>query len=227
MLQKGERKCRICGVTLTSENWFSSYQKYSNYVCRTCDHKRGETTRRKHAQRTCPNCQSIFISNSYNQVFCSTKCGKTYRGLHVIGQPCRKCGEILTINNISGMGKTGQQICKNCRRNWMRERVIYSLDGQHRQIFCGLHKRLYPLDGCCEICNEKAIHLGYHHWDDQNPSKGLWMCGSCHWLCNYTDRLEKWNYKQNLEKYLFLRRIMDQGLDNNGQNRTTLDSSGM
>lgn len=49
----------------------------------------------------------------------------------------------------------------------------------------GLTKR--PYTGSCELCGAKQCNLTsglkklhYHHWDDNTPSIGLWLCGDCH-----------------------------------------------
>lgn len=47
-------------------------------------------------------------------------------------------------------------------------------------------KRDYPKDRKCELCgaegkNKRRIDpLDYHHWDDKNISKGMWLCQKCH-----------------------------------------------
>ena len=49
------------------------------------------------------------------------------------------------------------------------------LDGKWR----GLSKRLYP--GHCELCGKSVnSYLHYHHWDDNEPSIGMWLCAQCH-----------------------------------------------
>lgn len=61
----------------------------------------------------------------------------------------------------------------------------------------GLHKRPYP--NFCEICGvERVIRLHYHHWDDINPSRGIWICAYCHRLVEF---FEKGLIDFYLEKY--------------------------
>lgn len=56
---------------------------------------------------------------------------------------------------------------------------------QHIIKYGGLNKRikvdkpLYPADGKCLICN-KLRGLEFHHWEDNNPSDGMWICPGCH-----------------------------------------------
>lgn len=52
------------------------------------------------------------------------------------------------------------------------------------RVIRGLHKR--PYTNYCEICKvwrEKGLH--YHHWDDHNPSRGIWVCAYCHRLLEF------------------------------------------
>lgn len=68
----------------------------------------------------------------------------------------------------------------------------------------GLKKRKWT--GYCEVCGRENIQLDYHHWDNNNLSKGLWVCvNPCHLLCELVD-------KGNLslaQVYLKLKRCLD------------------
>ena len=80
--------------------------------------------------------------------------------------------------------------CKSCRvveqRRYWREKGKFNLTSSRRtrlsqgkKSIYGLNKRPYP--DYCEICSvhmEKGLH--YHHWDQKNPSKGMWVCPNCH-----------------------------------------------
>jgi len=54
-----------------------------------------------------------------------------------------------------------------------------------------LHKRPYPEDEACELCGKvfvyKRRNLIYHHWNDENLSEGLYLCGSCQALAEKID----------------------------------------
>ncbi|MBU2060034.1 MAG: hypothetical protein KKB38_20155 [Gammaproteobacteria bacterium] len=45
-----------------------------------------------------------------------------------------------------------------------------------------VNKRPRPND-TCELCSRVVDRLHYHHWDDGNPHLGVWVCSSCHKLC--------------------------------------------
>ena len=44
----------------------------------------------------------------------------------------------------------------------------------------GLNKR--PYSETCEMCGQKKPRMNYHHWNDDKPSMGIWLCGPCHWF---------------------------------------------
>lgn len=64
---------------------------------------------------------------------------------------------------------------------------------QHRlgcnggKYYNGLNKRQRP-DDICEVCNRKVHKLDYHHWDDSNLNVGIWVCPSCHRMCEQIDK---------------------------------------
>ena len=82
-----------------------------------------------------------------------------------------------------------------------RERII-ARDKEQRRLHCidygkkdkkrlvvgGLNKRSYPEYGKCELCNRECNNkMGYHHWDDTNLSKGIWICHICHSFAERVD----------------------------------------
>lgn len=49
-----------------------------------------------------------------------------------------------------------------------------------------------PYTGICELCGRLAqgkSKLSYHHWDDGNPSLGLWLCLRCHTVAEALDNI--------------------------------------
>ena len=50
-----------------------------------------------------------------------------------------------------------------------------------------IKKRIYP--NFCELCGkEQPKKLNYHHWDDNNPHFGMWICVRCH---TFAEKLEE------------------------------------
>jgi hypothetical protein len=68
-----------------------------------------------------------------------------------------------------------------------RRTRLYTRDENGKAIYVtGLNKRPYP--GSCEICKGENSKLCYHHWDDNNYSKGIWVCVKCH---TFVEMIEK------------------------------------
>ena len=62
-----------------------------------------------------------------------------------------------------------------------------------------LNKRSYS--ETCEICG-KNTHLVYHHWDDNNYSKGIWVCVRCHLIIEIMDKMLSNNLSDSMKTYL-------------------------
>ena len=65
------------------------------------------------------------------------------------------------------------------QKEYKRKHVIRYGNKSKRKSIYGLNKPSYPENGCCPQCGRKAL-LGFHHWDDNNPNNGQWLCTSCH-----------------------------------------------
>jgi len=83
-----------------------------------------------------------------------------------------------------------RQRCKHKVR-WRKTKLGTTNREGKAIIYTNLHKRDYPKNGKCELCNEKSYKkrdLDYHHWYKNNPSKGLWVCFGCHQLVEQCDK---------------------------------------
>jgi len=70
------------------------------------------------------------------------------------------------------------------------DRIVYSKE--YRQKSCviskgqgkyirGVIKAPYPIDKKCGFCKRASYQgLHWHHWDDDHPQDGFWVCVSCH-----------------------------------------------
>ena len=71
----------------------------------------------------------------------------------------------------------------------------------------GLNKRDYPKDNKCELCGRIFSRLSYHHWDNNIPDLGIWVCTKpCHWLAETLDSVQ---FEQLKNKYLNLKLIIN------------------
>lgn len=96
---------------------------------------------------------------------------------------CAYCGRMLPINEFY----KSFSHCKECIKS---SRIDYRGGGERqRQTFSGLHKRPKPAN--CELCGS-GTNLHYHHWDNSNKSKGVWICRSndCHPLAEAVDLID-------------------------------------
>ncbi len=73
------------------------------------------------------------------------------------------------------------------RRDYIAKNYVSTIvDGKH--VFLKTpYKRPKPVLSECELCGRIFQTLGYHHWDDDNPSIGLWLCFSCHMFAERVD----------------------------------------
>ncbi len=63
-------------------------------------------------------------------------------------------------------------------RNRRRTSIIGTIDDDGNRIDIKCKKRLYT--EICELCGKEMNCPSYHHWDNENPSNGMWVCQSCH-----------------------------------------------
>lgn len=117
--------------------------------------------------------------------------------LNKIHKLCPRCHELKPVIEFSRNIATYdglQSYCKKC----IRESCLCTKQG----CYTGLHKRPYPLDGRCEICSIEFTKSHYHHWDDSNPSLGIWACGACDYLAEGLDEIEKNSWKVDVYRGL-------------------------
>ncbi len=69
-----------------------------------------------------------------------------------------------------------------------------------KRVVVQVRKRWRP--EWCELCKEWSNRLDYHHWDDENPSLGLWLCTRCHRFAEAMDRQDR---ELLMDRYLFLK----------------------
>jgi len=94
---------------------------------------------------------------------------------------CKKCKS--KIEEKDHLKK--EKLCRKCynkmRRDYSRRK---KLKVKNRQIY-GIDKRKET--GYCEICRKIGSRLYYHHWDEKNPNRGIWICHRCHMFVEVVD----------------------------------------
>lgn len=126
--------------------------------------------------RICKNCGNLKEKLGNNRFYTCRLC----RNVRV-----RKWKE--TPNGISSIRR---------RLFWARENYIGKRlsDGSVRQIrVIGKRKRTEQ----CEMCRKSGENkrLVYHHWDDEDYSKGLWICQRCHNIAEGVEAGYAMNYE--------------------------------
>lgn len=59
--------------------------------------------------------------------------------------------------------------------------------------------------GICEICGRTIDwRLHYHHWNDDKPSLGMWVCQRCHYGCGFIEK--------RFDKYMKLKKDIEEGM---------------
>ncbi len=171
--------------------------------------------------KICPVCNSTFKipkSHTKKRRCCSTKCAGEYKTQAYIEavknqteKKCYRCKKVLPLTEFTKHSQKPDGLfpyCKQCHlasnREWVnnhreqyrktqRDRLRKYRIGQNgKNLIHVINKRDYPSDEKCEICRER-VRLVYHHWDNSDFSKGMWICTKCHvsahWLDKYPDSL--------------------------------------
>jgi hypothetical protein len=162
---------------------------------------------------------------------CSNQCSgkrKTRLYLEAVAgrteKPCYHCKKILPLEmfNKQNQKPDGRYpYCKECHkktvRKWeerhpeFKERIKIRRKNKLRKTSIrygngndikNIIKRNYPKDEKCEICKKNGKRLVYHHWDNDNFLKGIWICNRCHiaahWLEEHNPNLF-YNLKSKIE----------------------------
>lgn len=111
-----------------------------------------------------------------------------------INKYCRLCRQFLDSTNCSPYRLShSDYICNSCdkqfRLEYGRKYIVQtSINGKDMNLKGD--KRKYPVGGFCELCGKTPkTYLVYHHWDDKDLSKGIWICNGmkCHGLVEGID----------------------------------------
>ncbi len=132
--------------------------------------------------------------------------------LFPITKICSDCKKDLPELDFYRKGRKRDTICKKCKdkraRKWRKGNEKYlkgRRDYMRKSRVSHIKvsgKRLYPSDECCELCRKK-VRLVYHHWDDKDFGKGMWICLPCHrgvhWLELFDSKIY-FNLKKEIEQ---------------------------
>ncbi|MEM3056498.1 MAG: hypothetical protein QW639_04630 [Candidatus Bathyarchaeia archaeon] len=179
-----EPKCRVCGVSLTDENWYPSTKRVGRHICKLCEYKKNKEWRRnaKPAEKgKCCVCGVELTDENWPQ---------WRRKVH--NYICRDC-EKRRIKHLYYL---------KYRDKRRLTEIVTKVNGSSTKI--QTIKRPYP--GKCELCGKEERALSYHHWDDTHPYWGIWVCWLCHCLIDGFDH----RGIKILEKYTHLKSEIEQ-----------------
>jgi hypothetical protein len=115
---------------------------------------------------------------SYNYKVCpNPEC--LYRWESRVASPlvCPKCHSLL---NDEAKKQKNLRTKLFARKHYIGTEI----NGEH-VILKAPYKREYTES--CQLCG-KTVRLVYHHWNDDDPNKGLWLCFRCHGLAESIDK---------------------------------------
>lgn len=116
-------------------------------------------TRCTELKNFCPQCGEQFTKNTSRQRFCSVHCQTKYWREHNVERQ------------------------RHSTKEWRRNHRGDSRKVGRIRLPKGERKR--PYTGVCEICGKidnGSRMLEYHHWDDEMPAMGMYLCNRCHMI---------------------------------------------
>lgn len=110
---------------------------------------------------------------------------------------CPRCSKVKPVSEFYQNVTTYDGLVGYCKECVQEYRL-----GVRGKWYNNLHKRPYPLNGRCEICIAPLTKYDYHHWDDNNPSLGIWVCASCDYLAEGLDEMDRSPWKVEVYRRL-------------------------
>ena len=151
--------------------------------------------------KKCSKCEKIKTMSEFH---------KKQMGKYGISSICKECSSKYFKDyrklNKEKMITQCQLYYKENKEEILKKVLIYNrkttliIDGKKIN---GLNKRDWT--GYCELCGNNNTKINYHHWDDKNPSKGIWICGTCHFMVTAYEH-GRFAY---LQRYIRLKRFLD------------------
>ena len=165
------RKCRKCGIPLTSENTYPPLKK--RCLCKECYQER-EGQRRREKWKNDPLYRERKL-----------KYDKKWR---------------------DGNREHFNALVRAAQQRWSAAHPgCYKLKLRNGKTVL-VNRR--PKPDHCEVCGSPTNKLSWHHWIDDEPEKGVYVCLFCHIIAETIDHMEKSNgspYNERIRKYLELK----------------------
>ncbi len=194
--------CRVCLIELTDKNWYPSNKIRNIKLCIQCS----KNIRKKYVEDNRDR-----IKKNYNdhkeEILKKRRDEYKLKDKKVLAEKAKK----YRSEHIEEMRLRDKKRSKK-RSEYSRDHMlgIHDENGNYKKIKC--NKRLHTLT--CEICGRKVEITAYHHWDDNKPECGLWLCSHCHIT---VERLEK---IPNIKEIYLNLKLKVEGEDNERRNKT-------
>lgn len=215
-------RCENCGKEkrFTSKKYWRSDGRAPRFCSSECWYEY-RLRNPKNGIGTCPVCQKTFVKKgqNLNQVCCSVPCREMWhlkKLMETRDRKCINCGvQLVPTKNWSlSHCRSHNYICDSCyaplqkayatkSRIKRRDHILQTHLRSNGKKWNHVEKR--PYSKTCELCGRGPSYKthAYHHWNDEAPEKGIWICSSCHMLVNMYDRMQK--FPEMISKYLALR----------------------
>jgi uncharacterized CHY-type Zn-finger protein len=148
--------------------------------------------------------KKLGLSNPSIAIVLNVKLKRVAEGLYKARHPekmkikSRKHGKKYYYKNIDEQRNIKRVYWEKDKKKWEREKLVTRVNGKTITVY-HLNKRQKTKG--CELCDRELIRLYYHHWDNGNFSKGMWVCGSCHRFITRIESGFATNYLK-LKKYI-------------------------
>jgi len=123
--------------------------------------------------------------------------------LSIIMHNCEWCGK-----DTGRYGGNGRYYCslecshqsRLCKTKLRHRHYLYLFGEDGKRHAVRVNKR--PRPDACELCGDVDTKLNYHHWNEDNPSLGMWLCTPCHF------NVEAYEHGK-IDKYLDLKIMIE------------------
>jgi len=88
---------------------------------------------------------------------------------------------------------------------WRADKIRIRIGG--RWVWMSISERRTRPEKC-ELCSRPTKRLVYHHWDNDNPAKGLWICSRCHWVAEAIEAVSKQDKLVN--SYIAMKELVEE-----------------
>lgn len=189
-------KCELCGeilITYSYHHWDNNNLNLGIWLCLGCDYL---------AEGLDEIDRNLWKVNTYHKLKEEVEeAEKVYIYLGPFSPPngirslfldgvqthkwCPHCGKMKLVTEFPEQRSRYDGLFAWCRECWQIYQMRY-----HGRVIYGLHKR--PNPDHCELCDIDKTRVVYHHWDDTNKSKGIWVCQTnmCHNLAEAVDLID-------------------------------------